>query len=175
MLDLPQLPTAESDWFDYLNQQAASPDKIAKAHKLFQSCGAKSIKEYLRVYLERDIQLTLASVCLFMEQLNTSFQVHPIDSKKLTIASYSSFASLQVLVKDRRPTPYSNTCLPDYHVASSSKIGGICLAAKHVASENFLPGKSASAKTEEFLRPPTRAEAKTAVATYDIASLYGTR
>ena len=100
----PRLPESALDWVNTLNpSKSPSQAEVDEALALFDRLGCSSVGSYLSHYLEKDVLLTVKSTCILFRTFYELMGVHPVESRKLTISSFSALGMQAQLLRSRRP------------------------------------------------------------------------
>ena len=99
-----RLPADASEWFNALNEtKSPSQEEVNEALRLFEDLRCPSVGWYLSHYLEKDVFLTVKSASILLRTFFDLMGVHAVQSRKMTISSYSALGMQARLMRDRRP------------------------------------------------------------------------
>lgn len=129
-LDEPSLPEPGPRWFDVLSQAETPAELVAEAHQAFRSLGCRSIRDYLKSYLEVDLLLLLRSAHLLLDNFCKLTGVAPVDCDKSTVSSYSMYCSQMFLAGLKRPGAFCNNNPAIYNVIRNSLRGGLTMVTR---------------------------------------------
>lgn len=101
---LPQNPAAWKS--DLSGSEKITIEDIGEAEKLFEAADCSNIGDYLRTYLELDVDILYLAGQEWRRQLKQFLGIDFIESGKFTISSLSNYAGHKCMAKHRRLGSY---------------------------------------------------------------------
>ncbi len=121
-----------SSWRNDLTGKYPTEAEIEEVKKQFTDGTCKTVYDYLCLYLERDVELTLAIGDRLYDSFYQELGVHPVDAGKHTIASLMHYANQLFLFRTKRLAMYKISVAPLYGMTKSSCLGGLTQICRQV-------------------------------------------
>lgn len=166
-LDESRLPPHGPRWFDVLKQEVTPAELVREAQASFDRLGCRSVRDYLRRYLEMDLLLLLRSALLLLEKFETLTGVSPVECDKFTLSSYSMYCSQVHLLRNKRPGAFYNNNPVLYNVLRDSLRGGLTM----VTRTSVNAGES-EPLNQPLLAPGDEGERPKSIHYLDVSGLY---
>lgn len=149
------LPSDPKLWYSRLSDSTPSQEIVDEALAKFSKHNFKNVADYLIFYLKADVQILRRASLLLFDSFLKQTGSHPIDCRKMTIGSLSSFAAQMFLHREKRIGFFSPTQPALYSILKKSTIGGL----SEMTRSTCLPDEQ-SAKINSHILPncPTDCE-----------------
>lgn len=138
-LEAKGFPSDPSKWHDMLSQRRPSQKEVDEVIGKFEAGGFANVGEFLKNYLRTDVALTGQATCKFLNTVLDEIGSHPIDVRKMTMASFAFNAVQLDLFRGVKPAFYSPDCKPIFKIISDSSIGGLTFVGRHKCAPGTEP------------------------------------
>jgi hypothetical protein len=128
-----QLPPRAEQWKSRLTGLQPTQELVDEAIKAFKENNCKSNLDFLIFYLKNDVAMTGLGFEKMSETFFEIFNLHILDSARLTISSFSAYASQVWLMRQKSMGHFSPTDQRMYSILKRGMRGGANFCARGVA------------------------------------------
>ena len=134
----PELPAEAAQWESSLATHQISQEEVNEARQTFQDLKCRHVKDYLLHYLGSDVKLLQTCLTQLFSSYFQLLHLLPYDVKCKSISSFSFYAGLHFLMKQKRVGFFQTTNPVVYQLLTLSMRGGICQMLRGAAGSDDL-------------------------------------